>query len=481
MTTKTTTIMDPLLSAEVLDSACLPQTLPECHALISAQELKLSELQAQVQLLQERINLDSNNSSKPPSGNGPGQKNKSNRRSSGKPKGAQPGHPGSTRKLLSVDEVNSITECQPPEICECGQAIQVMGAALRHQVFDVPPIKPVVDEYRLLTGRCQGCTKMHSGVLPEGVPRGQLGPNVLGLIGTLGTRYHLTLRKTQSLLDQLLGITFSVGAISQAQGKVSEALKLPVAQALASLRHAKVLNMDETRYPRFGQSSSWMWTAVQPLLAVFCIYPSRARYVMHDMIGDASKAVVGSDRYAVYTDLESRQVCWAHLLRDFTRIGQRPGLAGYIGRKLHGLGLVMFRRRSQQRLSGQGLEDLKRHVHKALHAGADQTQCHRTAKTCANVLAVWNSLWTFTTNTAVQPTNNAAEQALRSVVIKRKISGANHSQRGDRFIGRGFTVHETCLRQGRNLWEFMSHSVTAWLGKGTYPSLIPIPPAASPA
>ena len=70
--------------------------------------------------------------------------------------------------------------------------------------------------------------------------------------------------------------------------------------------------MDETHYPREGVGS-WVWVAVQPLLAVFAIYPSRARYVILDFIGEQCAAVVTTDRYAGYAfiDPERRQVCWA--------------------------------------------------------------------------------------------------------------------------------------------------------------------------
>ena len=102
-----------------------------------------------------------------------------------------------------------------------------------------------------------------------------------------------------------------------------------------------------------------------------------------------------------------------------------------------------------------------------------QDQCSRTANTCANILKLWPALWTFTANRGLVPTNNAAEQALRSLVLKRKISGPTRSLRGDQFIARGFTAHETCLRQGRNLWTFLHQTVQAWIGGTPAPSLLP--------
>ena len=144
-----------------------------------------------------------------------------------------------------------------------------------------------------------------------------------------------------------------------------------------------------------------------------------------------------------------------HLLRDFNRIRQRGGLAGQIGRRLPGLGFVMFRRREKRQLAGQRLARLQRWVCATLGRGVQQGRCSRSANTCANSVKLWPALCTVTANPALAPTNNAAEQALRSLVLKRKISGPTRSLRGDQFLSRGFSVHETCLRQGVDLRQFM--------------------------
>ena len=376
--------------------------------------------------------------------------------------------------MLDESEVDRVVDCKPQARCECGAAIELADRPQRHQVFEVPSMRAQVEEYRVYSGRCAGCGKAHVGVLPTSVPKGQLGPRALSLVGVLGTRYHLTQRKIRDLLDQLTGLSFSVGAISQAHGKVAGALKAPVAEAGASLCRAEALWMHETHYPREG-IANWVWAAVQPHLAVFAIYPSRARYVILDFIGEHCTAAVTSDRYAGYAfiQVQRRQVCWAHLLRDFNRIGQRHGLAGQIGRRLLGLGLVMFRKRDKALLQGRTLQGVQRRIRVALELGVEQSQCARTAKTCANILKLWPALWTFTTNATIMPTNNAAEQALRSLVLKRKISGPTRSLRGDQFLARGFSVHETCLRQGVDLWDFMHRATQAFIANTAPPSLIP--------
>jgi transposase len=145
-----------------------------------------------------------------------------------------------------------------------------------------------------------------------------------------------------------------------------------------------------------------------------------------------------------------------------------------------GLGFVMFRRREKNQMAGHILEGLQRRMRAALERGVQQGRCSCTANTCANILNLWLALWTFTTNPAPDPTNNAAEQALLRLVLKRKTSRPTRSLRGDQFLSHGFTVHETCLRQGVDLWKFMHEAVTAFIANTTPLSLMPRPLAAAP-
>src|SRR5450631_2064037 len=291
-------------------------TLPQCRDVIGRLAAENDDLRSLVAVLQERLKLDSTNSSKPPSSDGPGRGNRVQRPASTRARGAQKGHKGSFRALLDQSKVDQIIDCAPPSVCECGAAVLAEIEPLRHQVFDVPPVRAQVNEYRLFSGCCSGCGKKHRAPLPPGVPAGQIGPRALALIGTLGTHYHLTQFKIRDLLAQMVGVDFSVGAISQAHGKVAQALAKPVDEATDSLAAAPVLNMDETRYPREGTSGNWVWGAVSPKLAVYTVLPSRARYVIDSLIGEQPQGIVVSDRYAGYAHIapERRQLCWSHYL-----------------------------------------------------------------------------------------------------------------------------------------------------------------------
>jgi transposase len=313
-----------------------PATLEACHEVIAALIAQLAtqaaqfagqllQMEIKVADLQERARLNSRNSSKPPSSDGPGaggSGNRAQRRASERNRGAQKGHPGSFRPPVDESQVDTIVECAPPAICECGAPVHVTGKALRHQVFDIPAVQAHIDEYRLYSGCCTGCGKVTQGGLPAGVPRGQIGPHALACIGTLGTRYHLTQGKVRDLLAQMLGVDFSIGAISQAHGKVAAALAAPVREARDSLRTAPVVHMDETNYPREGTTSGhWVWGVVQPKLAVFSIGASRARYVAQDLIGLTPKGVVVSDRYAAYAFIDAKQRPQVVNIRQIPAVG----------------------------------------------------------------------------------------------------------------------------------------------------------------
>jgi len=465
---------DPISSSAALPLVAKPATVAQCHEVIDTLAQQNAVLREQVALLQERVKLDSRNSSKPPSSDGPAGGSRVQRHASLRKRGAQKGHPGSYRALLPEAQVKGVHDCHPALLCECGAPVATQGKPLRHQVFDIPPAVVDVQEYRLYSGVCTGCGKPHRAVLPSGVPTGQIGPRALALVGVLGTRYHLTQFKIRNLLAEMAGLDFSVGAISHAHGKVAAAMNAPVTELARTLSTAPVVHMDETSYPREG-SANWVWAAVQPKLAVFSILPSRARYVIQSIVGAVPHGVVVSDRYAAYAYIDSskRQVCWAHLIRDFTRIAQRSGRAGAVGRRLLGLGYLMFRWRDEGKTTTEQFEPLTRRLRLALQRGVEQTQCSRTANTCANVLKVWPALWGFITHPWVEPTNNAAEQALRGIVLKRKISGPTRSRRGDEFIARGFSVHETCRRQGVPMWGYLHQAVLAWIDKVAHPSLVP--------
>jgi transposase len=295
----------------------------------------------------------------------------------------------------------------------------------------------------------------------------------LALVGTLAGQFHLTQRKVQAVLSHIMGIRFSLGAISQAHGLVAQGLAKPVAQLHTQLQYAPVCHADETRHQSHGQTL-WAWALVSDWGAKFTIDPSRGQVAAKLVLGEQPSFVTVSDRYAGYNylALEQRQVCWAHLLRDFERIAGRSALAGQIGKRLLAYGFLLFRWRSQDK-GAQHFSWLQKRIRVQLELATAQTQCSRTANTCANLIKMWSALWTFVHNPLVAPTNNAAEQALRGWVIKRKLSYFTRSGRGMRFWETIMSTVQTCTMQGKSTFEFVGEAMHTWLAGRSPPSLVP--------
>jgi transposase len=459
--------------APVLDTAVLPGTIEECHRLIGELCQQQMALMQRLGEMEERLKLDSRNSSKPPSSDGPGAGGKRGKAPTGRRRGGQPGHKGHYRAAVAQAALDQVVNCLPPAQCACGGALEIHGEPYRHQVFELPKIEPIVTEYRCYGGRCTCCGQYQRTELPLGVPRGQLGPRALALAGTLASQFHVTQNKLPTLLAEVFGLKFSVGCVSAAHGKVAEALAPAMDELHQALLQAPVKHMDETSHQSHGHLM-WNWTLATAWGATFHIEPSRGKRVAQDILGKTPEGVLVSDRYAAYqwVDAAQRQLCWAHLLRDFRRISQRAGLPGVLGRSLLRMAELVFHYHHRQ-VDCDGYRPLQARMQRVLRRAAEQSRCSRTANTCANLLKLWQALWHFTRDPTVPPTNNLAERALRGVVVRRKISYVTRSGRGMRFVERAYGAVHTCRQQGKSVFDFFCNTLTAFHNRTVSPSLVP--------
>lgn len=461
-----------------------PQTLEEAQALIDVLWDTLRQMQARLLELEEQVRLTSRNSSKPPSSDGPARERRyPERPKSGRRCGGQPGHPGVKRALIPLPAVDQVYPCWPVERCACGGEIRVADAPCeRHQVFELPAIRPHVTEYQRYAGVCTGCGHRWEGTLPAGVPRGQFGPGVLALIALLAGEYHLSTRQIQRLLHEVFHLDMGVGTVSQVQEPVSAALAAVVTEAQGAVRQARVVNVDETGH-RQGIRRQWLWVAVSAMQSVFRIDPHRNQAAAQALLGTDFTGIVGSDRYSAYGWMAPthRQLCWAHLLRDFQRMAERSGPAGDIGAELLAYGRALFalwHRWHDGLLARAQFEQfmglLRQIVKLTLTAGAHCS--HRaTEHTCQNLLELEEALWTFVNTPGVDPTNNAAERALRGYVIRRKLSFGSQSTRGNQFIERLSTVVATCRQHDRAVLTYLHNVIAAFFFGRPAPPLVPVP------
>lgn len=478
-----------------------PTTLSECHALIDAlwqfcgqlqrevTELKLEfkneilVLKKENAELKEKLNTNSSNSSKSPSSDihkirKLKKKNKSSKNKSTRKQGGQPGHVGTTRLPLPLDQVDHVISYMPPTKCECGDRVQKSNDFNRHQVHELPIVKPMVTEYQAYYGICCGCGKKHCAEFPASIPSGMLGTVAMAKVATLTGNYRLSKRNTVNLLQDFYGLDISIGTISNVEKIVSSALKAPYEEAAQYIPKQPVVYADETGHKEQNQRM-WTWVAATSTVCVFFIRKGRKMAVAQEILGKFFSGILVSDRYSAYNWVDFRQFCWAHLKRDFKKISERSGSSGRIGD-----GLLTYLRKMfmywqwvkdgklKREKFVQLMAPIRRHFEILL---AERMTCGspKTERTCKNILDYKDFLWTFIEKIGVEPTNNLSERLLRRFVIWRKTSFGTQSECGSRFMERIMTVAATCKLQKLNVLDFTSKAIQSYLNKEGSPSLLP--------
>ena len=463
------------------------RTPPEVQAYIRALELRLSALEARVQALQqenralqERLKQNSRNSSRPPSSDPP-QSPRPPRPRSGRRRGGQPGHPGYTRPLIPVEEVDEVVVLKPDLCGGCQEPLWGDDPTpFRHQVIDIPPIQPVVTEYQWHQLVCPACGETTRAPWPEGVPSGTYGPRVHATVALCTGSYRLSKRTTQQVMDDLFGVPMSVGTISQSEKLTTEVLAEPVEEARASVPEQPVAHLDETSWREEGKRA-WLWVAVTSLLTVFVVRLSRGGQVARELLGEGFSGILVTDRYSAYNwyPVRWRQLCWSHLLRDFEAIRGRGGASEEIGDALLAQAHQMFtwwhrvREGTLARSTFRSyMTPLRREVERLLEAGS-QCGVAKTEGTCREILKRREALWTFVQVEGVEPTNNTAERSIRPGVQWRKGSFGTQSEAGSRYVERMMTVVATLKQQRRHVLAYLVAAHEAALRGEIAPSLLP--------
>jgi len=451
----------------------IPATLrPAVGVIVARLEARVAHLEGQVADLTARLNQDSSNSSKPPSSDGPHVKPAPPKSPSGKRRGGQPGHPRHGRVILPPDEVidHKPTRCRGCHAALTGDDPE----PVLDQVIELPARLRHVTHHRRHTLPCPSCDALTTAPAVPAAATG-FGPKLTAVTAYLSGVGRLGKRAVRALFADVFDIPVSLGAVSKHEAVVSRALEPIHAAAHA---HAKGLdaNVDETGW-RQGKNKAWLWVAVTNLVTVFLIRPNRNRAAFDDLVGPAP-GVPTTDRFPVYTHLSGgrRQVCWAHLRRDFQAMIDRADGGSAIGEELSAHADILCdhwqkvrdgtrtRRWFERTHAGWLRDEVRVRLERGTACG-----CAKTAGVCRDLLAIESSLWTFATRGGVEPTNNAAERAVRHAVCWRKTSYGTDSERGSRFVERILTVVATCRPQGRGVLDFLVQALS-----GTHkPSLLP--------
>ena len=448
---------------------------PETQAIIRMLLAKIAELEA-------RLNKTPRNSSLPPSTEHPHAKppRDPGKKGSKKKRGGQPGHPKYERALISAEQCQTVIQCVPAACRRCGKALSGKDLEpLRHQVWDIPPIIPQVTEYQLHRLTCPCCQESTCGLLPPGAPASQGGPRLVALTALLMGCFKQSKRRVALFLEQVLNQPCSPGWVIKLQNQATAALTPAYEELAAKLPAESVLGIDESP-TKEARLKSWLWTFVASSYTVFALRTTRAATVLHDLLTEAFDGVINCDRAKMYWKVGRPQWCWAHLKRDFQALIDHPDhQVKRLGRDLMRPTRELFRhwarcrdgtitRAEMLRL----MQPIRQQINSLLLRGAFSGNA-KLVGMCDPLYDHRDWLWTYLDVDGVEPTNNVSERALRPAVIWRKLSFGTQSARGSRFVETILTIVETCHRQSRNSFEYITAAMQAHFAGQSAPSLLP--------
>lgn len=472
----------------------LPETVDELRALVLFlfQELEkrdalIANLQDRILDLEQRLNQNPKNSSKPPSSEPPFLKSKPAKPPKGRVRGAQRGHKGHHRSLLPDDRVH---QSIPLPVAACAHCSHTVLTPCRHQpkphqLIDFVPGDGIrIINYMRQRVRCAACARYTTSTLPPEANHIH-APGLAALVCFLTGRLHISKLQVVDFFQQVFLISLSAGAVCAMERRMTRALQPAWEQALEHVQQATTgRHGDETSWPQRFCGGGWLWVLATMQVAVFRI-DRRTKEAARALIGHSAHHATVTDQFGAWLAvLEAlyNQWCWAHLKRKFERMAQEPrAMASDIGQSLveevNGL-FAEFRKYREGPVEGgfaamvAAMGPIRGRIKEYLRRG---TFCGvaEHAKRCARLLEHEENLWVFTRVEGLTPDNNHAERVLRQGVLWRKMSFGSDSEEGSRYVERILTAIETLKLQHRPQLQWLIDTLRAPIDGHPLPTLLP--------
>jgi len=462
---------------------------PHCQRLqhrVTVLTEELVSLRAEVVRLQEQLataQKTSATSSKPPSSDIVKPPPPPTADAGQRARGGQPGHDRHARPLLPPEQLTEGSYTHAIELCpDCGHGLQPSTAAARVvQQIDIREVPLVSVEHRSLAGWCPHCQRHHWAPLPRAMEIGGLvGPRLTTLIAYMKGVCHASYSTIRKFLRDIVGVTLSRGQLAKVIGKVTAALEESYREVYDLLGKQPLLNVDETGHKHNGEPW-WTWCFRAELFTVFKIDARRSGDVLMEVLGREFAGVLGCDYFSAYRRYMREchvlvQFCLAHLIRDIKFLTTLPDARdrAYGERLREGVRELFRTIHLREKLLPEVfpvlLEQARRQIVKAATEGVPATR--HSENMAKRFRAHGDAYFRFITTPGLQPTNNVAEQAIRFVVIDRRITQGTRSEGGQRWCERIWTVIATCCQRGRSVFEFLCQAVEAYFHEQPSPSLL---------
>jgi transposase len=470
----------PTRDEQQVELECLRAQFAQLAAVLVERDAQITALTRQVALLTEKLGQNSSNSHLPPSSDGPSAGTRKPKKPTKRKRGGQKGHRGAHRELAPIERVDNFVELFPAVCLGCSSTLPNIPDAdpRRYQLLELTVEGPQITEFRRHEVACDCGHRTLADYDKTKIPASRFGPRMTAIVAMLTGVYHLSRRKAQQLLRELLGVEVSLGSLSAMEARASEALKPAYDEAQREVEQADVKYTDATSWIRAGITMS-LWTIASAMVTLYRILDDGRSATIRPLYG-LLKGILVSDRASVFGfwKMAFRQICWAHLLRKFVSFSERDGPAATIGRELLDCAALVFEywhgykdgARTRDELK-QWIQPIKRHFEAVLER-AVALEIAGVSGSCADILTHKEALWNFVTHEGVEPTNNHAERELRGFVLWRKRSFGTQSERGERFAERLMTVAHTARKQSQDVLDFIVRSVTAHLQGMLAPPLL---------
>jgi transposase len=445
------------------------QSCPGCRKLRE----HIAVLAARIRDLETRLGQNASNSSLPPSANPPQAPKPVVKQPTGRKPGGQPGHTPQQRVRLPREQVQHVIPIIPDRCERCRTALAAQAGPhdpepTWHQIAELPPTAAVVTEYQGHARTCTCCGHVTRAAIPQALREHTIGDRLAATMAYLSASPHVSKRGVAEVVETVLGVPVSLGTVANLEAEMSRALAAPQAEAQQAVQQAAVKHVDETIWKQAG-AKRWLWTAATTQAACFVIELGRGAQGLAALLGQTIQGIVCSDRWSAYGHLEvaQRQICWAHLKRDFQKVLERGGASTAFAAAALATVSLLFHWWHAYRGGTIDRATLQREVEPIRQSFADWLRqgcaCAdaKTAALAANLLAIEPALWTFVEHDGVEPTNNHAERVLRTGVLWRKISFGCHSATGCRFVERILTVTKTLRLQKRPLLDYLQQALHA--------------------
>jgi transposase len=455
---------------------------PGCRA----RDAIIADLQQRVATLETRTGTNSTNSSLPPSANPPGAPKPVIKKKSKRKRGGQPGHRPHLKQLLGPDRVNRVVPVVPVACDHCHADLPAAPSPddpppRRFQTIELPQIVAVVTEYQGLARICKCCGKTTWAPIPRDILAHSIEPRLAATLSYLAGQHGISKRNIEEIAEDVFQAPIALGTVCNLEREMSAALAAPHQEAIEAVRAAPVKSADETSWKRQGKLC-WLWAAATATVAVFVIHARRNALGMAAILGTSIQGILCSDRWGVYDQVpaERRQICWAHLKRDFQKIVDRGGPSAFVGQEGRKIVKKVFAawhafqdgRATRVQLDAE-LAPVMNRLNRVLLEGALLGDDKTVAAFCENVLRLEAALWTFVKVEGVEPTNNFMERLVRLAVLWRRRSFGCASETGCRFVERILTVVQTRKLQGKNVLDYLHHALRAHRAGKPCPKLIP--------